>query len=352
MSDTEPKPEQALSVEPAQAASPAGAAQSSPAPAPAPDHQPIELEQSQQQPQQETTGVESMNQQQQHPLPPFQPLFTLVTDSTTGATHHAHVHYIFSDDEPDLLTDALGQYSTQQQHTASSSSGSTSAKPASPTTNRAILLDLVPKPPMGDPSSSSFAATAATTAPAYDVAWASSLSADWAVVSAKVNPISADDNDSADVAATPARGADGALMLRIEGVDLSRPPRRAVRNKASVELSSGSSSGVGQPAQQEEYGAIVDEFDKRMAVLRKVLDAGRERQMKMAVEGEAEAGPGEPPGAELPGHGPLGHDHQPESRPSGSRQASDGSGAGQQTGSKSLSGGSAGRAEWEQQPVG
>lgn len=364
MSDPDSNPEHALSAEAAQAAPLAGAAQPSPSPSPAPavqpDQQPVEPEQSQQQPQppQEYTGLDSPDQQQQQqPLPPFQPLFTLVTDSTTGATHHAHVHYIFSDDEPDLLTDALGQYSTQhqqqQQTTTTSSSGSTSTKPAPPTTDRAILLDLVPKPSTGDPSSSSSAAVA----PAYDVAWASSLSADWAVVSAKMTPMSADDNDTADTMATPARGADGGLMLRIEGVDLAHPPRsRALHSKASLELSSGSSSGVGQPAaHHEDYGAIVDEFDKRMVVLRKVLEAGRERQLKMAADGGAEAGPSEPPAAEMPGRSfpqaSVGYD-QPEARPSGSRQASDGSRGAQQAGTKRLSGGSGGRAAWEQQPVG
>lgn len=363
MSDPEPTPEQAPSAGAAQAASPADAAQPSPSPspspspvpAPPPEQQPIELEQSQHQPQQDNTGFDIPDQQ---PLPPFQPLFTLVTDSTTGATHHARVHYIFSDDEPDLLTDALGQYSSQQQQqTASSSSGSTSAKPAPPTTDRAILLDLVPKPSANDPSISSSAAAAAAAAPGYEVAWASSLSADWAVVSAKVNPMSADDNDTADMTTTPARDAHGALMLRIEGVDLSSPaPRRTMRSKASAELSSGSSSGVGQPAHQEEYSAIVDEFDKRMVVLRKVLDAGRERQLKMAVDAGFDTGAGEPPAADMPGrsasHGSIGHD-QPEDRPSGLRQTSDGSGTGQkQIGSKRLSGGSGGRTEWEQQPVG
>lgn len=369
MSAPEPQPDQPLSADAAQPSP-------SPVPVPQPDQQSIEHDHSRQatpslQLQQEEPELDHPDQEHQQSLPPFQPLFTLVTDSTTGATHHAHVHYIFSDDEPDLLTDALGQYNIQQQQhhqhqqqqqqTASSSSGSTSAKPSPPQpvpNNRAILLDLVPKPPI-DPTSSS---TAAAVPPGYDVAWASSLSADWAVVSAKVSCMSADDNNNIDAVPTPARSADsdGGLMLRIEGVDLANPPPkpRAVRSKASIDLSSGSSSGVAQPAQQEDYGAIVDEFDKRMAVLRKVLEAGRERQLKMAVDASGETGPQEPPAAEVPGrpasHTSVGHD-QPDNGPSGSRRPSNSSGVsgvGQQTGSKRLSGGSDGRAEWEQQPVG
>lgn len=370
MSDSEPQTDQPLSADAAQPSP-------SPVPVPQPDQQSIEHDPLQQatplqQQQEEATDLEHPDEEHQQALPPFQPLFTLVTDSTTGATHHAHVHYIFSDDEPDLLTDALGQYSIQQQQyhqhqqqhqqTASSSSGSTSAKPIPPQpiiNNRAILLDLVPKPPI-DPTTSSTAAAATS---GYDVAWASSLSADWAVVSAKVSSMSADDNNNnTDTVPTPARSADsdGGLILRIEGVDLANPPPkpRAERSKASIDLSSGSSSGVAQPAQQEDYGAIVDEFDKRMVVLRKVLDAGRERQLKMAVDAGGETGPQEPPAAEVPGrpasHTSIGHD-QPDNGPSGSRRPSNSSGVsggGQQTGSKRLSGGNGGRAEWEQQPVG
>lgn len=391
MSDPEPQHDQPLSAD---------AAQPSPSPSavPQPDQQPIEQEQSQQatlsqqEQQSDSPNPEHPDQEPQQYLPPFQPLFTLVTDTTTGATHHAHVHYIFSDDEPDLLTDALGQYSIQQQQyqihqqqqqqTASSSSGSTSAKPTPPQpliNDRAILLDLVPKPPADPTTTTTSSSSAAAAAPAYDVAWASSLSADWAVVSAKVSPMSADDNDT-DVVPTPARGAadsDGSgLILRIEGVDLTHPPLppppaaavaapRAVRSKASIDLSSGSSSGVAQPAaQQEDYGAIVEEFDKRMVVLRKVLEAGRERQLKMAVDadggGRGETGPHEPPAAaaEMPGrpasHTSIGHDHA-DNAPSGSRRPSNSSGVsgpGQQTGSRGMSAGSGGRDEWEQQPVG
>ena len=37
----------------------------------------------------------------------FQPFFTLIEDSHTGEHYHPHVHYIFSDDDPDLLTTSI-----------------------------------------------------------------------------------------------------------------------------------------------------------------------------------------------------------------------------------------------------
>lgn len=39
--------------------------------------------------------------------PNFRPFFTLVEDSSTGEHHHPEVHYIFSDDDPDTLTNSI-----------------------------------------------------------------------------------------------------------------------------------------------------------------------------------------------------------------------------------------------------
>lgn len=36
----------------------------------------------------------------------FTPLFTMVEDGMTGEQHHPHVHYVFSDDDPDIITNA------------------------------------------------------------------------------------------------------------------------------------------------------------------------------------------------------------------------------------------------------
>lgn len=40
------------------------------------------------------------------PRHPFQPFFTLIEDANTGEYHHPTVHYIFSDDDTDILTEA------------------------------------------------------------------------------------------------------------------------------------------------------------------------------------------------------------------------------------------------------
>jgi hypothetical protein len=40
------------------------------------------------------------------PIPNFQPFFTLIEDSVTNEHHHPTVHYIFADDDPDIIVEA------------------------------------------------------------------------------------------------------------------------------------------------------------------------------------------------------------------------------------------------------
>ncbi|CAI4218742.1 unnamed protein product [Parascedosporium putredinis] len=83
----------------------------------------------------------------EHTLPP---LFTLIHNATSKTTHHPHVHYIFADDDPDILTRALS-----------------AADPASADSEpgRSVLVDLE----KGADGS-------------WTVANAASLSSDWAVI--------------------------------------------------------------------------------------------------------------------------------------------------------------------------
>lgn len=296
--------------------------------------------------------------------PPFQPLFTLVTDSTTRATHHPRVHYIFSDDDPDILTEALAHYGPQkQQNTLSSPSGSgttleardrprqpSTASITTPNNERVIILDLVPKANTATTTtttattahSDEHSAAAATAASAggggggYDVAWASSLSSDWAVVSARISPMADDINASSTGAGPNAAGdPDGEnnpqqqqLILRIEGLGLdavapSRAPgtrarrsstatatgagagaagrRPSIEDRGDLRMSGSSGAapqgqGQGQERGREDYAAIMDEFDRRMGVLRKVVDAGMERQRRLAADEEDTAPEGLPSG--------------------------------------------------------
>jgi hypothetical protein len=76
---------------------------------------------------------EPQAEQQDQEALPFAPIYTLVHDTSSRTTHHPQVHYIFSDDDPELLTHAL----EQQRH-----GGLSSSRSATEINDRAIILDL------------------------------------------------------------------------------------------------------------------------------------------------------------------------------------------------------------------
>ncbi|KAI1638753.1 hypothetical protein F4809DRAFT_232676 [Biscogniauxia mediterranea] len=209
-----------------------------------------------------------------HP-PPFAPIFTLVNDTSNRTTHHPHVvRYIFSDDDPDILTQALAEYTTGIDASAHDSASA----------HRAMILDLAPNSEGG-----------------YSVEWASSLSPSWAVLNAEVSQISSSSDGGNDTAT----GGDGEssnrpdrLMLRIEGVEsgvLGSEGDLKVSGEASRHISgsaSGSGSGSGQKDRErgegEDYTSIFDEFEKRMTTLRKVVDASEDRRRKIGAEAGGE----------------------------------------------------------------
>ncbi|KAK5630568.1 hypothetical protein RRF57_006283 [Xylaria bambusicola] len=136
--------------------------------------------------------------------PPFAPIFTLVNNASTRTTHHPHVRYIFSDDDPEVLTQALAEC----EHSYADDSGSGSVP-----TNRAMILDL-----------------ATNDDGVYNVSWASSISPSWAVLNAQLSQISPASSDAGQGSGngTGDTGTDNTsrpdrLMLRIEGIEMSAP---------------------------------------------------------------------------------------------------------------------------------
>ncbi len=61
--------------------------------------------------------------EQERPRPPFAPFFTLVEDVNSSEHFHPTVHYIFSDDDTDLLTDAALRALSGPSASSSSSQG-------------------------------------------------------------------------------------------------------------------------------------------------------------------------------------------------------------------------------------
>lgn len=212
------------------------------------------------------------------PIPPrFTPVFALVDDGTTRTTHHPRVHYIFADDNPDVLTEALTEAAAH--HPPLDSPSFALPLPVDPRTgkppDRAILLDLVPN--------------ADGAAPGFSIAAANSLSADFAVTGASLsrNP---DDSGPGNDAAAEGDAADGHLVLRIEGVSAEGPPkfpataiRRTSPSASGGGLTySGASSGSGRSrggggapvtGGSEEFVALAEDFDRRMDVMRRVVEA-------------------------------------------------------------------------------
>ncbi|KAK1826230.1 hypothetical protein QBC39DRAFT_398485 [Podospora conica] len=164
--------------------------------------------------------------------PPFTPLFTLITSNTHPTPRHPATSYIFADDDPEHLTAALSHH----EH----------ARPDERERERAILIDLAPAP----------------SGPGYDVVRASSLAPDWAVVSASVVE----------------GGKHGAMMLQIEGVTIEAGGKVSTPTGEGGELQSSAGSGGGRAGQRQgttdEYAALVGDFESRMGVLRRVVDAG------------------------------------------------------------------------------
>ncbi|KAI0011967.1 hypothetical protein F4779DRAFT_145684 [Xylariaceae sp. FL0662B] len=220
-------------------------------------------------------------------LPAFAPIFALVNNTSTRTTHHPHVRYIFSDDDPDVLTRELAELDPGVDASASD--------PA--LNNRAMILDLAADDGANIGGGGGGVCT-------YDVAWAASLSPSWAVLGAHLSPISPP--SSSDGGNGEGRGGrPDRLMLRIEGVEAGGPggSEGELLLRASGEAStskqgtpsgsrsgSGSGNGHGQKAAEaEDYAGLVDEFERRMGTLRKVVEAGEERRRKIAVDADADA---------------------------------------------------------------
>jgi hypothetical protein len=177
------------------------------------------------------------------------------------------------------LTTALAQY-----HQLDSDEGTTSRRQQL----RAVIVDVVPREDGGG----------------FDVAAASSLTSDWAVVGARLGRMEGDDGTKASSARTvtgtnPSSGTRDTspgtgLMLRIEGIgtDLgiaSAPPTTEGELQGSGG-SGGSGAGSGSRSRtraQEDYASLIDEFERRMDILGRVVDAAEERRRRVVDEREA-----------------------------------------------------------------
>ncbi|KAK4142844.1 uncharacterized protein C8A04DRAFT_37892 [Dichotomopilus funicola] len=208
-------------------------------------------------------------QQKHHPQQPqpFAPVFALLDSvshsSKRQTVHYPTVHYIFADDDPGILSAALARH-----HNGSNSSGGGGggSRPA----DRGVILDMEPSPDgLG-----------------YEVKWASSLTPDWAVTSAQVSQIEGDAGGGGR-GGVGVTGLGGNLVLRVEGVSLEPESSSGLPVKASTSEVDLQGFGVSlrRELQQHRDGAtpggytgLLNEFEKGMSTLRKVVEAATARQ--------------------------------------------------------------------------
>ncbi|WEW59628.1 hypothetical protein PRK78_005107 [Emydomyces testavorans] len=255
--------------------------------------------------------------------PTFRPFFTLIEDANSSKFYHPTVHYIFADDDTDLITEAAIRSLDQQQppvQTPSSKRNPSrkSHKKATPqepdlsssasdhlytgklpppipnTQEHFIILDIeptttttatatssstspgpAPAPPPASPAANPPAALPLppTTHPLpahYKITSAHSLSPTWQILNTHLTPAPTFDsslNPAAVTKTTTTTTSDppnpfpiGGCMLRIEGTAGS-PHTNRVRGNTAV--------AAGQQSLEE----MMELFEKRMGELRKVVDA-------------------------------------------------------------------------------
>lgn len=191
------------------------------------------------------------------------------TASTAPLTHHPRVQYIFADDDPAVLSAALADAHTRN-------TASTSSARANPTREHGILVDVEP---VTDPKTGKHTGE-------WRIASASSLSGDFAVTEAKMTRI----DDSSSAAAVGGGGgskslkpgaepdAGGTMMLKIDGVEMTDDDN----GPGTDSLPGSQSADRSVSGDKEDYGALIEEFDKHMAMIKKIVAAGQTRAAKNA----------------------------------------------------------------------
>ena len=189
----------------------------------------------------EEEAVESAEASAQLPSHPFQPFFTLIEDSLTNEHHHPTVHYVFADDDADLITDAacrslVRDDATQTYAPKAEESDSGLSNPSDSVREHYLLMDVVPTTQIGG-------------AAAYEVTSTQSLSSEWQVLDTSVGAaptINVEDGEAG-------------LMLKIEG---------------RGHTPDGIRKGKGE---KESIGEMIQRFEKGLSDIRKVIIAGPEQ---------------------------------------------------------------------------
>jgi hypothetical protein len=225
----------------------------------------------------------------------FQPFFALIEDTVTNEHYHPTVHYIFADDDTDIITEAAlrsleildpsqKQKGKEQAsgHQSGTSTGGRSGDdslnasrlppPVAGTREHFIVLDVQPVSQTQPPQHPLAAASpsqhvpddpvSTTTAHAlgYEVTSAHSLSAEWAVLRTGISdaPTITDTEDNSD-----------GLMLRIEGRG-NTPADVVGRDIKGKDREKETETDKERESMEE----LIERFTRRLEDIRSVLDAG------------------------------------------------------------------------------
>jgi hypothetical protein len=151
------------------------------------------------------------------PSTSFAPFFTLITSTNSTTTHHPTVHYIFSDDDTDVLTDAL-------LHIADRAEAPPPTASKSEAKERYIVVNINE--------------SGETVRQAY------SLTGDWQVLTAEVGKAPTREGEES-----------GGMMLRVEGTE-------------GVKVEEAGAVG------EEGLERLVSVFERRLAEMKRVLEGG------------------------------------------------------------------------------
>jgi hypothetical protein len=166
----------------------------------------------------------------------FQPFFALIENPSNAEHHHPAVHYIFADDDADIITEAACRALAQDepQHVAEEGGKNELPAPVDCVREHYIILDVEP----GE-------------AGIYQVTKAHSLSSEWQVMNASISYAPTIDSTDAD-------SGEG-LMLKIEGIGtLSQPEMEE-----------------GGQRKKESLQQMVERFDRGLLEIKKMFDKGQ-----------------------------------------------------------------------------
>lgn len=176
-----------------------------------------------------------------HP-PDFKPLFTLIEDPETSEHHHPTVHYVFSDDDPEIMTNAaLDALAAHENDNDDSRSPSEKDEEEGEQEERCVFLDMA--------------------ADGKTVVSASSLSPGWQALRTSVT--------QAPSWGEVGNDGDGRLLLKISGQEIGASRRARAKQKQQ------------QQQEEEKSEAGLDElvkmFGYRLEGLEQVMERTKEK---------------------------------------------------------------------------